>query len=175
MGLQMVSRNFSCCLVSKLKLDLVFGCLNFTKFWWNSVWYKKNSKGYWTWLFAHEESLLAVGSFDLPTSGLWAQHASTAPSCLYSWSGLSGSSHIFFSRFFLLDCIFFWGLFNCHEFQAFIIDVKVKRYFISIKNVSIQKLTLKLKNVWYGSADGQQKLFFLSGFQIEIRFRVGLH
>ena len=24
---------------------------------------------------------LAGGSFDLPTSGLWAQHASTAPSC----------------------------------------------------------------------------------------------
>ena len=27
------------------------------------------------------KKLLAEGSFDLPTSGLWAQHASTAPRC----------------------------------------------------------------------------------------------
>ena len=27
---------------------------------------------------------LTGGSFDLPTSGLWAQHASTAPSCSYA-------------------------------------------------------------------------------------------
>ena len=28
------------------------------------------------------EKILAESSFDLPTSGLWAQHAPTAPLCL---------------------------------------------------------------------------------------------
>ena len=33
-----------------------------------------------TWIKLYK-SILAGGSFDLPTSGLWAQHASAAPSC----------------------------------------------------------------------------------------------
>ena len=33
---------------------------------------------------------LAESSFDLPTSGLWAQHASTAPLCFLRQSELKG-------------------------------------------------------------------------------------
>ena len=39
----------------------------------------------------NEKSQLAERSFDLRTSGLWAQHASTAPLCYHYWS--PGKNH----------------------------------------------------------------------------------
>ena len=45
-------------------------------------WLRKNFDRFDVWLMTEKKNI-AASSFDLPTSELWAQHASTAPRCLH--------------------------------------------------------------------------------------------
>ena len=47
-----------------------------------------HTKQDWDWIFPESEKKLAEDGFDPSTSGLWAQHAPTAPLC---WHCIKGS------------------------------------------------------------------------------------
>ena len=42
--------------------------------------------------------MIAERGFDPRTSGLWAQHASTAPLCLYKWKSWMYLSHLIYRK-----------------------------------------------------------------------------